>query len=371
MSTEDDYSWLPDALPFEMFDDAAKDVEKQWILKGLIAIGEDSSWFGPPGSMKSALLLDMAFHIALRRHWFWHEYVYAKEETEEAVGTERRGTVYFAVERPGLVRLRMGAYKARDEPLPLPIAIVTGTINLLDSACVTQIVDTVWKMEEMTKCPVGLIIIDTFSKAIASGDEDKAQTQNLAAANLARIHEMLDVHIATIGHTGKNEKAGERGSNAREGHVDLQVQISGNDKLRTASVVKANDQAKRPVATFRMEEVTVVRPDKEPYTTNIIAPYSPEASPTTREARTAVFEPTGKNGEALEALRRVLASHGQDGMVPHAHWKEELARLEIIKPGDTNVRATFKRIQKALCQHIISEGDLVGLKSQPGKLPVA
>ena len=72
MSTDNE--WLSKALPFEMFDDAAKNVEKKYLLKGLIALGEDSSWFGPPGSMKSSLLLDMAFHIAWRRNWFWHEY---------------------------------------------------------------------------------------------------------------------------------------------------------------------------------------------------------------------------------------------------------------------------------------------------------
>jgi RecA-family ATPase len=252
MITDDD--WLSDALPFEFFDDCAKTVEKTWLLKGLIALGEDSSWFGPPGSLKSSLLLDMAFNIAWRRDWRGHLY------NVDDNNAEPRASIYFALERVDLVRARMGAYKARDKPeVPLPIGIVSQMINLLDSACVDQIVKTVWKFEEVTKTPVGLIIIDTFSKAIASGDEDKAQTQNAAAANLTRIHELLNVHIATIDHTGKNSSAGERGSNAKLGHVDLAVQISGEGKVRTAKVVKANDQVERTIASFQMEEVTVVR----------------------------------------------------------------------------------------------------------------
>jgi hypothetical protein len=355
MSTED--NWLPSALPFEMFDDAAKNVEKTWLLKGLIAIGEDSSWFGPPGSMKSSLLLDMAFHIAWRRHWFWHEYDYVKEETD--AGAEPRGSVYFALERADLVRARMGAYKARDKPeVPLPISIVTRAINLLDPACVDQITETVWAIEDVTKCPIGLIIIDTFSKAIASGDEDKAQTQNMAAANLAQIHEYLDVHIATIGHTGKNEKAGERGSNAREGHVDLQVQMSGDDNLRTAKIVKANDQTKRPVASFRMEEVTVVRPDREPYTTYIVKPATTAAN-----ARPAVSRaPTGKHAQALDALNRVIASHGQNGAVHVDYWKDELAKAGLLNPDAKNPWQPFKRLKDALAEHITeSEDDLVSI----------
>jgi AAA domain len=334
MSTDDNddnYDWLPNALPFEMFDESAKNVEKKWLLKGLIALGEDSSWFGPPGSMKSSLLLDMAFHIAWRRHRFWHEYVYAKEEIEELVQAEPRGSIYFAPERADLVRARMGAYKTRDKPeVPLPISIVSRMINLLDPACVDQITETVWRMEDLTKVPVGLLIFDTFSKAITSGDEDKAQTQNLAAANLARIHEMLDVHIATIGHTGNNPSAGERGSNAREGHVDLQVQISGDDKVRTATVVKANDQEKRLVASFQIEKVTVVRPDLEPYTATILKPATPATA-----GRPAASQRTTV-AQAIEALKRVVATHGQDGAVHVDFWKGELTRVGLIKPDDSN-----------------------------------
>ncbi len=317
--------------------------------------------------MKSSLLLDMAFHIAWRRHWFWHEYVCVKEE-EELVRTEPRGSIYFALERADLVRGRMGAYKARDKPeVPLPIGIVSRSINLLDPACVDQITETVWKMEAVTKVPVGLIIIDTFSKAITGGDEDKAQTQNIAAANLSRIHEYLDVHIAMIGHTGKNPNAGERGSNAREGHVDLQVQISGDDKVRTATVVKANDQVKRLVASFQMEEVTVVRPDLEPYTTAILKPATPAT-----EARPAPSQRTrGKQAMALDALKRVVATHGQDGAVHVDYWKEELTRVGLIKPDDANARTTFSRIRKSVAQHLVDESNdgHVRLKPQPGNLP--
>jgi hypothetical protein len=355
MSTEDD--WSSNALHFEMFDDCAKSAGKTWLLKGLIALGEDSSWFGPPGSLKSSLLLDMAFSIALRRDWRGHEY--NLEDDENNAGREPRASIYFALERADLVRDRIGAYKARDKPIPLPIALVPKIINLLDPACVDEVVDTVWKMEEVTKVPVGLLIFDTFSKSIASGDEDKAQTQNLAAANLTRIHEMLDVHIATIGHTGKNPNAGERGSNARLGHVDLAVQISG-DKVRTATVVKANDQAERPIASFEMEEVTVLRKwddgtDREPYTTAILAAHTPAT-----EARPAASQRnTGKQAQVLEALKRAIAERGQDGAVHVDYWKEELTRDGLLKRNAKNPWQPFKRLKDAVANHINETGGLI------------
>lgn len=44
------------------FDDCDTVVAKEWILKGLIARGEASSWIAPPGKGKSALLAAIMIH---------------------------------------------------------------------------------------------------------------------------------------------------------------------------------------------------------------------------------------------------------------------------------------------------------------------
>jgi hypothetical protein len=60
---------------------------------------------------------------------------------------------------------------------------------------------------------------------------------NRAAANLRQVHSRLEnnTHIALVGHTGKNESRGARGSNAHLGDVDVMTQISG-DIVKTAAV---------------------------------------------------------------------------------------------------------------------------------------
>jgi hypothetical protein len=357
MSTE-----FKNALHFTVYDDCAEEAGKTWIYKDLIALGEDSTWFGPPGSLKSALLLDVAVSMAFRRDWRGHKYEYYDDPYQEP-----RGTVYFALERADLVKNRIGAYKMRD-PFPLPIAIVSSPIDLLDPACVDQIVDTVLEFEDRSQCPVGLIVIDTFSKAIANGDEDKAQTQNIAAKHLREVHDQLSVHIATIGHTGKNPSAGERGSNARLGHVDVAIQISG-DKVRTATVVKANDQPERPIASFDVEQVTVTRKwkdgtDREPYTTAILAADTPA-----KEARTEAFKPTLKQTQALDALTRAIAARGQDGGVQVDYWKEELTKAGLLKSDAKNPWQPFKRIKESLTLRIIEADGIVRLVSPLEALP--
>src|ERR1700716_3390147 len=89
---------------------------------------------------------------------------------------------------------------------------------------------------------IGLVLFDTFGKLIAGsgGDEDKARDQNAVFARLQRLKDGVGCHVALIGHTGKDESRGARGSNALLGDVDLLVMISGNT-VKTATVTKAND----------------------------------------------------------------------------------------------------------------------------------
>jgi len=378
------------ALPFKSFADCANEPPKHWLIEGVLALNEDSSWYGPPGALKSTLALDIAIHLASGMDWRGHRFNRSEIDPADVNGVnyeECRGVIIFDLERGSLTRRRLEAYRQKyGLPANLPIVIVDQIINLLDPACVEIVSDTIYAFERQHNCRTGLVIFDTWSKCLGGHEEDKSHVQNQAALNLSRIRRRYDstFHTVSIGHTGKNIEAGERGSNARQGHVNMEVLVNKG----AAKVTKANDLPPNTVlATFEAEEVTAIRPaitfertpaqggdltyPAEPWTVSILAPRKPDqdTAPIAREASTAVFEPTGKNGEALDALRRVIASHGQDGMVPLAHWKEELTRAELIKSGDTNNRKTFKRIQERLCQQIISEGDLVGLKSQPGKPP--
>ena len=145
--------------------------------------------------------------------------------------------MYFALERADLVRRRLIAHKLRDGLRDLPIAVVSQTIDLLNRNCVDIIVATIQAAEQRFGCEVGLAIFDTYSKGIAAGggDEDKAKDQNAVQANLRRVFDRgHHIHIAGIGHTGKDESRGERGSNARLADVDMQVQIAG-DSIKTVT----------------------------------------------------------------------------------------------------------------------------------------
>jgi hypothetical protein len=230
------------------FNECLEAKPKDWIIKGVIARGESSSWYAPPKSLKSGLLTDIAIHTA------------AGSATWRGYRVKARvGVLYIALERGDLTKRRLNAYALRDGYADLPIAVYSGMIDLVDPACIGQILNLAREFEAHYGIPTGLIIIDTVAKGIAAtdGDEDKARYQNRVAANMKRVHDELPgVHIAGIGHTGKDESRGERGSNARLADVDVAVQISGDD-VKTATVIAANDQASGPLTAFATERVAM------------------------------------------------------------------------------------------------------------------
>jgi hypothetical protein len=323
-------------IPLEFYEDFDKTVSKKAIIKGVLYRGERSSWVGPPGSGKSALLADLALHAAEGTDWRGHR------------SKEKVVVLYFALERKELVKRRMRAHERppiqlemKDGKLEtrkpdrartnLPIAVAGSAIDLLSPASVDIIVETICAAKAHYGRPVGLIIIDTFNKGIAmgGGDENAAKDQNIAAANLQQVQDQTDVHIALIGHTGKDESRGARGSNAHLGDVDMMVQISLAGDVRTAAITKINDGMECVLTRFRVKEVTLgYDEDGDPITTAIVSDEVPTGGWTGLNKRQA---------RAMHMLEDALAEGGEPAppgsgypkgatVVPIVLWRDHCLR---------------------------------------------
>jgi hypothetical protein len=167
-------------------------------------------------------------------------------------------TVYFALERADLVQKRIWAECQRDGFNDVPVAVCPGLINIMDPKCVNAMVGTILAAEDKFGIEVAPAIIDTFGKAIAcgGGDENLARDQNIAWGHLRRVHEAMArwraIHIAAIGHTGKDESRGARGSNAADGDNNVSLQIKNEDAIKSVSIYKANDLPEGPLLRFKM-----------------------------------------------------------------------------------------------------------------------
>ena len=334
------------ALPLTFFDDLSDSPSpKPWIIKNVMARNETSSWISPPGKGKSALLTDIAVHVARGKDWRGHRV------------KQSAGVVCFALERADLVRRRLIAHKLRDGLGPLPIAVTGQIIDLLNRNCVDTILATIREAEQRFGRGVGLATFDTYAKGIAAGggDEDKARDQNIVQANLRRLFDRgCHIHIAGVGHTGKDESRGERGSNARLADVDVQVQITGDD-IKTATITKANDQPEGVLTGFRLEPFDF-GPDEDG---DVFRTFILSREVYAGESGTSRQKPSNRQVLALRALADLTLSQGRDPsseyqlapgikVVAAEAWKEELYRCNALDRTSGNPWARFKELRQGL-----------------------
>jgi hypothetical protein len=250
-------------------------------------------------------------------------------------------------------------YHQRDGLKGLPIAVADAVIDLLDPHIVGVIVNTVRFAENRFGTAVGLVVIDTYAKGIAAsgGDEDKARDHNRAAANLRKVHAEIDVHIALVGHTGKDESRGARGSNAHIGDVDEMVQITGV-ATKIARVIKGNDQPERELTRFTLEVFELGRDsDGDAITTAIVSTEHHDTFADCSEIAASKVKLSPKAHAALRALHECMTDEtppppNEDvsagaKSVPLDIWRDRLLSLAIIN-AKGNPREEFRRIHATL-----------------------
>lgn len=355
---------------FKTFDEmAVESPAKPWLIKGILARGESSAWIAPPGGMKSALLASASIHVAAGLDWFGYR------------NKEAAAVVYFALERSDLVRRRLHAHGQRMGLKGLPIAVVSSTIDLTKPDAFKKVVATIREVDSCFGVSVGLVIIDTFAKLISAGggDENSAKDQGAVFANVQRVKNSSNEqfpnaypHVALIGHTGKDETRGMRGSNAALGDVDVMVTISG-DTIRTATVTKANDMAEGPLFSFKSEVHEFgVDEDGDPVTVNIVS--DEVISPVPSELKSRNRWPKGLKlvHEAIAAAlidsgaEHRIAGSGPSVRAVEVHAARANHNQRYVSSGDGN-RAEAERKAWTRNFKAARQGDLIGGETIDGK----
>jgi hypothetical protein len=235
------------ARPIVHYEEFGKQIKIDYLIRDVYALGHTSNTFGPPGGGKSALLSSAAVHIGASADK-WLDFPVKR----------RAASVIFALERGLLTQKRIWAESQREQFGKVPVVVSPGMINLTDPTCVDMIMGTILKTEDDLGLPVEFIVIDTMAKGIAAagGDEDRARDQNRVYGHFRDVHDQManwhPIHIATIGHTGKDETRGQRGSNAAEGDNDVQFQLAQNGEIRNVSIFKANEMPEGDLLRFQM-----------------------------------------------------------------------------------------------------------------------
>ena len=214
-----------------------QEIDRDYLVKGLVNPGELSVWYGAPGSGKSFAMLHLGYAIAQGR---------------QALGRRVRHApvLYVACEATSGIARRIRAL-ATEHGFADDFKYIPQSVDLSepDSINVPEIINAA------AAIGAKLVVIDTLARAMQGGDENSSQAMGAIIEALDRIKAATGAHVATVHHSGKNEAAGMRGHSSLLGAADVVVEITGKEGPRVATISKNKEDSAGNAMGFKLRVV--------------------------------------------------------------------------------------------------------------------
>jgi len=224
-STSDDYNFKsteqdestkakPLFLNIESWD-TIQDEPVEWLIEKVIPKKSFVALYGPPGSYKSFIALDIAEAVATGRTWMGNE-------------IRNPGAVlYICGEGHGGIGARIRACKLHNNTQQgAEIYVIRHQLNLRSSEeDFNLLMLSIQQLINDTGVEFSLLQIDTLARAFGGGNENDSQDMGAFITNIGRVQRMLDCTIMVLHHSGKDATRGLRGHSSLLGAVDTQLEL--------------------------------------------------------------------------------------------------------------------------------------------------
>ncbi|WP_288080680.1 helicase RepA family protein [Pseudomonas sp.] len=201
-------------LCFDPEADLLAAAHESWLLDDLLPATGIAFVYGPPGSYKSFIAVDMALSIATGRAWHGYE--------SETPG----GVVYIAAEGARGVKERVVAWCKHYGVERGPFAILPVPVMMDDVVMVQAFTECLQQAREAMNAPIRMVVIDTMARSF-NGDENSAQEVGAFVNACSRFAGDIDnCFVLVVAHTGKDLTRGIRGSSALDGAADCHFLVT-------------------------------------------------------------------------------------------------------------------------------------------------
>ena len=274
----------------------------RWMVRGVLPLDGLAALYGPSGSGKSFLVLDVAAAVAGGAYdWF------GRRVTQCPV-------TYCALEGEAGMGKRVNAWSLHNKkPVPACLRFITQPVDMLDGGDVGDLAKAV----QAAGGAGGLVILDTLNRAAPGADENSSVDMGNIIAAAKRLQNLTGGLVLLVHHTGKDATKGLRGHSSLYAALDGAIEVNKTDSRREWGVAKSKDDETGTVHAFKLETVTVGHDDEGEEVTSCVA--VPDDSV---DAVKRVKLPSGGNQKiALDALGEPLRTSkefGKDG-APHGH----------------------------------------------------
>ena len=209
-----------------------------WLVKGLLPSEGIGALFGPSGSGKSFLIIDLLMHLCLRRDWFG--YKIHKKHT----------VLYLALEGGAGVRNRIEAFlkhNAINEP--------DNFFTIIDNFDIRQQFGDL--IETVKEINPSIIVIDTLNQSAAGCDENSNVDMSLIVSRAKIIADAIKGLVLLVHHTGKDASKGLRGHSSLNAALDVAIEVQAETVKtpRFFKITKSKDGACGDGLAFKLKSI--------------------------------------------------------------------------------------------------------------------
>jgi hypothetical protein len=196
--------------------DSIQDEPVKWLIHSVIPVGAFTALYGPPGSFKSFIALDIAEAIATGRPWMGNEV------------SEQGAVLYICGEGFGGVGARIKACKQHHQTEDgAPIYVIRHQLNLRASVeDFNALMVSIETLVMETGINFKMIIVDTLARAFGGGNENDSSDMGAFITACGRIQQIVqDCALMILHHSGKDASKGLRGHSSLLGAVDTELEL--------------------------------------------------------------------------------------------------------------------------------------------------
>lgn len=274
----------------------------RWMVRGVLPLEGLTALYGPSGSGKSFLILDIAASVAGGDYsWF------GRRVTQCPV-------TYCALEGEAGMGKRVKAWSLHHKmPVPDCLRFITQPFDLLAVGDMADLAKAI----QAAGGAGGMVILDTLNRAAPGADENSSVDMGRIIAAAKRLQNLIEGLVLLVHHTGKDATKGLRGHSSLYAALDGAIEVNRTHSRREWSVAKSKDDETGTVHTFKLEIVTVGFDDEGEKITSCVAARDNSVDVVKR-----VKLPRGGNQKiALDTLGeplRTSVEFNKDG-APHGH----------------------------------------------------
>jgi hypothetical protein len=274
----------------ELMDLPARD----YLVKGLLSPAEISLLVGAKNARKTFLALHVCYGVAqgwstiFGRRVKQTPILYLIAEGEAGIGKR----VEALVGRYG----RCDAFHVIAQPIDL----------LRSTASAGDLHDVI---EAANLHDVGLIVVDTISRAMMGGDENGPADMGTLAANLNILRYETGAHVMGVHHGTQADGTKSRGHSSLPFGADVIIQTEWTEEngLGSVTVGFCRDDAIGPLGTFRTEPVSLgTDADGDPITTLVVE----ETDQPARHRRATTGKMKDRHAALWDHVKNIMAQAG-------------------------------------------------------------